>query len=66
MLIMGCQNVMSNVGHVNICLFNPRLPKGRDGSLEDFFQAAKTLVSATKWLQLIVGSSSAVILVKTF
>ena len=30
--------------------------------LEDFFQATKTLFSATEWLQLIVGSSFVVIL----
>ena len=32
--------------------------------LEDSFQATKMLVSATNWLQLIVGSSFVVILAK--
>ena len=42
---------------------NPRLPTVPP-PLRIFFQAAKTLVSATKWLQLIVGSSFAVILAR--
>ena len=33
-------------------------------ALRFFFQLAKVLVSATEWLQLIVGSSFAVILVE--
>ena len=47
-------------------MFNPLLPKEGDSyhPLEDFFQAAKTLGSATKWLQLIVGSSFVAILAR--
>ena len=40
---------------------NPRLQKVTTPPLRILFQAAKTLVSATKWLQLIVRSSFAVI-----
>ena len=41
---------------INLCL-----PKGVDTIPEGFFRPTKTIVSATKWLQLIVGSSFEVI-----
>ena len=48
---------------VNMDLYH-RLPEYHP--LKDFFRPAKTLVCASKWLQLIVESPFAVILVKTF
>ena len=50
-----------NITFPFFCSRIPRLPKGVGYHP---LETAKTLVSATKWLQLIVGSSFAVILVE--